>query len=423
MRLSTSQYVVAVAFIAFLMRLAAVLCLRDISEGPVGAPSNDDVQFYRLGHSVAAGEGYCIIPGKATSFRAPGFPFLLAAVFVSAGDRPPIVYILNCLLGALSCVLAYLLGRELLSEGPARLAGMLGCLYLGHIYFATQYVSENLFVPCLAVAVWALVRFLKGGSILLLITAALLLGYATLTRPMAILLLVLVPPLFIVRDWRGSKGLVPIALYTATFLTVLLPWTYRNQGVHGHFVLVTTNGGSTFYGANNERVVSEVRSFGYWIPTNHLPHRDLIDAQPDEYSHDQMEWQLGKDWVRANPSKAARLEFFKFLRLWWLPEFEGGIGNYILRIVLYAPYVALLLAGAWRVVRSREFWSLPWLAVHLTMLATIVTALIFFGDPRFRDANTPLLMLYAALGGQTLWRFVRPASQTAADRAHSEQQT
>ena len=131
MRLSTAQYLIALAAAAFLVRLAAVLLLRDIHEGPSGGPSNDDVQFYRLGRSLAAGDGYCLVPGKPTSFRAPGYPFLLAAVFASVGDHPPIIYVLNCLLGALSCVLAYALGRELLSEGLARLAGALGCCYLG----------------------------------------------------------------------------------------------------------------------------------------------------------------------------------------------------------------------------------------------------------------------------------------------------
>ena len=119
-----------------------------------------------------------------------------------------------------------------------------------------------------------------------------------------------------------------------------------------------------------------------------------------------MEWKLGKDWIQDNPGKAALLEIFKFLRLWWLPDFAGGTVNYVLRIVCYAPYLALMVAGALRILRNGQYWTLPWLAVHVTMLATIFTALIFFGDPRFRDANMPLLMLYSALGAEALhwWR-------------------
>jgi heme A synthase len=38
------------------------------------------------------------------------------------------------------------------------------------------------------------------------------------------------------------------------------------------------------------------------------------------------------------------------------------------------------------------------LAVHGTLLATLVTALVFWGSDRFRDANMPVLMLYAVVG-------------------------
>jgi hypothetical protein len=38
------------------------------------------------------------------------------------------------------------------------------------------------------------------------------------------------------------------------------------------------------------------------------------------------------------------------------------------------------------------------MVVHGAVLATLITGLIFWGSPRFRDANLPFLMLYAAVG-------------------------
>ena len=218
------------------------------------------------------------------------------------------VYLLNCLLGALSCVLTYLLARELVTEPVARWAGILACLYPGHIYFATLYLSENPFAPCLGLGVLLLVRYVKGGATWLLALAGLVLGFAALTRPMAILLLVLLPPVVAWYDiHRGRWPVMPCCLFAVTFLAVVLPWTYRNHEVHGHAVLVATNGGSTFYGGNNDRVVdwSQPRGLGYWFSTTELPQRELIDAQPDEWSHDQMEWKLGKDWLRTSLESAA----------------------------------------------------------------------------------------------------------------------
>ena len=36
--------------------------------------------------------------------------------------------------------------------------------------------------------------------------------------------------------------------------------------------------------------------------------------------------------------------------------------------------------------------------LHLTLLANVVMVVIFWGDPRFRDANVPVLACYAAAG-------------------------
>src|SRR5262249_60480337 len=99
--------------------------------------------------------------------------------------------------------------------------------------------------------------------------AGLLLGAAALTRPFALLAvpffaLVLLAHL----RWRGLLAGVVLGLTTAA---VVVPWTYRNYHVHHRFVPVATNGGSTFYGGNNDRVVNERRLFGSWVSTTELP--------------------------------------------------------------------------------------------------------------------------------------------------------
>jgi hypothetical protein len=401
------RFVLLVGLAAFLLRLAVVIAMRDITLAPEGLASSDDVQFHRLGLRLAAGQGYVGDNGQPTAFRAPGYPIFLAGLYRIAGNRPPLVYLLNCLLGAAACALAYLLGREFLSEYAARAAAVLGCFYLGHIYFAVSYTSENLYVPVLALGLWLVLRHRWTGGLPLVVLAGLVLGWATLIRPLAILLLPLLAPVLGAAARRvGQRGLVSGAAFAVAFLAVVLPWTYRNYRVFGQPVLVATNGGSTFYGGNNDVVVTVPRHFGSWISTVELPHRDLIEQQKDEVSHDRMEWKLGMDWLRANPGRAVLLLVFKFGRLWWLPEFDAGRFYYALRIVAHAPFVVLFFLGAWHLARNRALWNTAWLAIHATMLGTILTALIFWGSPRFRDANLPLLMLYAVVGLQAAvqWR-------------------
>jgi 4-amino-4-deoxy-L-arabinose transferase-like glycosyltransferase len=390
---------------AFLLRLAAVLALRDLHEGPVGPASADDVQFHTLARHVAAGAGYSNAAGRPTSFRAPGWPLFLAGLYRLAGPAPALVYGVNCVLGALACLLAYLLARDLLhAERPARAAGILTALYLPHIWFATVFVSENLYVPCQALVVWLVVRLCRrqdrGRDFWLAGLAGLLLGWAVLTRPFALLLVPLLPAVLLYAGWRrGQLRPLPALALPAAALLVVLPWTLRNYRVHGRAVLVATNGGSTFYGGNNDRVAGEWRLLGSWLATTELPGRERIEAQPDEVAHDQEEWRLGRRWLGEHPGSVPHLLAGKLARLvLWLPDTDaGGPLTYALRAAGYLPFLVLVLLGAGRGLRRGGLGAPAWLAVHATLLATVLTALVFWGSPRFRDVNAPLLLLYAAL--------------------------
>jgi 4-amino-4-deoxy-L-arabinose transferase-like glycosyltransferase len=393
-----ATYAALLLVVAFLVRLVMVLSFGDIRQGPAGLPTNDDVQFNNIAWQLAQGNGYrSAADARLTAFRAPGYPFFLAGLYMLFGENAPLIYLSHCLLGALACVLTWLLVREVLSERGARLAGVLGALYLPHAYVAAVFISENLFVPLFALGILLAIRFLRGGSGWMLVLAGLVLGYATLTRPFTLLMLLITLAIAGWARWRGRRVPAwPLPAFAVVFLAVLAPWTYRNYLVFDRFVLVATNGGSTFWGSNNDRVATEPRSLGYWVATNELPHRDKIDAAPDEVTHDQVEWQLGKEWVRNNLSRMPLLELYKLLRLWWLPEYGAGLRW--LRIVSYVPYLLLFVLGAWRCLRCPQCWTLSWAMIHGGMVALFVTVLIFSGLPRFRDANMPLSMLYAAVG-------------------------
>ena len=389
--------------VAFLIRLALVIWLRDMNVGPTTPSTNDDYEFNVFAQNLAAGRGYLNDQGQPSSFRAPGFSFFLAGLYVVAGANYALAFVTLCVLGAVSCVLTWLLAREFFPENWAQVAGMLSAVYLPHVWFATVFFSENLFVPLLTLGMWLTVRFLKGASTWYLATAGAVFGLATLTRPFALILL----PMFGLLAWLVRRPLsirfANLAVWTACFVVVMIPWTVRNYRVHGQFVLVATNGGSTFYGANNDRVVTERRYYGYWLSTTELPQRDLVVAQPNELARDDMEWKLGMDWVKSHPKQFTFAAGLKLARLAvGLPDFDGGRPIYrVLRMVGYWPFLALFLLGVIACLR-RRLWSLPWLAVHTGMAATVITAVIFWGSARFRDVNVGALMLYATVGLQWL---------------------
>lgn len=358
----------------------------------------DGVEYDQFARSMSEGKGYCWPDGRPTSFRAPGFPLVLTVLYSLISDSYQSAYILFAVCGGLTCVSAYLLGKELVGETEGRAAAILAALYPGDVFACSYFFSEVVFAPCLGFGLWLLARSVRLGSLWAVTGAGLLLGFAALTRSFAILLLPIFG-LYLIGLPPTRRGLLVSLVFGVGFLAVIAPWTYRNIRVHHQFVLIATNGGSTFYGANNPLVASTPRQYGNWVSTTELPGRDLIDAQPDEVSHDKMEWKLGIDWVKENPEKFAFLGAFKVIRF-WLPFVQWpSLKTYpIVNIVTTTPFLVLILAGLmYTLANYRRHQSLA--ILHLTMLANLVMLVIFWGDPRFRDANVPVLMVYAAIGG------------------------
>ena len=400
MRLRVPTFIAVLFVGAFLVRFAAVVALRDLHAGPSVQLGADPVEFDSLAWNLARGAGYLSNTGQPTSFRAPGFPFFLSAVYGITGRSYPITYIALCLLGAISCVITYFLGRELLPDRASRLAAILAAVYVPHIYFATQLLSENLFVPVLGLAIWFMFCHLRTGSMRSAAGAGLFLGIAILTRPFAILLIPVILVCLAVHERRHQKSGRWTAAVALLFcaLAIVSPWTLRNLRVHHHVVLVATNGGSTFYGGNNDRVASFTPEMGTWVSTRRLPGRERIDAMPDEVSHDQLEWKLGLRWIRNHVTTMPVLLCAKAIRL-FLPDFDSGNRKYVLLSVLgYTPFLLLMLRGLVRCAGEASLRTPNSMLIHGVMFATLLTALIFWGSPRFRDANTPILMLYAELG-------------------------
>ena len=402
--LNKRHKLILVIFIAaFLIRVLAVVALRDIHAGPTKAFGADGIEFNELGHQVALGHGYELLPGHPTSFRAPGFPLFLAGIYFLAGQNYPLIYLVFCALGAVASVLTYLVALEMVGPSLALLAAFLAASYINGIYFATVFASESLYLVCFGLSLWLFLRYLKNGSSWELFISALSLGWGILTRPFALLLLPLFGSVLLWNMWKNSRfRFGQILIFAVVPLALVAPWTVRNYEVFHQFVLVANNGGSGLYQGNNDRVLNEPYYMGSWITTVDLPYRNLIDAEPDEVSHDREELHLGAQWIKGHLRSMPLLCFYKLVRL-WLPDISSGNRTFVLlQLVFATPVIIVMLVGIFRCFRQRRYWTQEWFLVHGVIAVTLFITVVFFGSPRYRDANIPVLMIYAAFGVQAL---------------------
>lgn len=401
-KLSSRQYLFCVFILAVVLRLGFTLAFRGsldvVPERSIAGA--DSVEYDLFGRRVAEGYGYTWENGNPTAFRAPGYPLFLSAFYYFVSTAYPTAYCLMAICGGVCALATYFFAREIFGDRWGRCSGFLAAIYPPDIYACSYFFSEALFAPFLGFGLWMLARSVRNSSKTTLFFAGVLLGYAALIRSFAVLLL----PIFAIYLYSipFPRRFLSIAIYSIGFILVVAPWTLRNYTVFGKPVLIATNGGSTFYGANNDVVAGSVGNYGNWVATNHLPGRDLIDSMPDEVSHDKMEWKLGLQWVEKHPDKFAILAPFKVIRF-WLP-FVGypSMKRYVVvNIASTAPFLALIVVGLVSTIGSRTARR-QFAILHLIMAANAIMVVIFWGDPRFRDANVPVLMVYATVGLQKL---------------------
>lgn len=388
-----------ILFVAALtVRLVALLSVRQLSQLPGMQAGADGVEFEQLARALAQGRGYVRPNGMPTAFRAPGFPMFVSVIYRLAHFSVNAATLSFPLIGAAVCVAAYLLAREVVSERVARLSAVLGVFYFPAIYFSTIWLSEPLFMLSFALSLWLFLVYLRMGSTVLLAGAGLLFSWSVLVRPYAILML---PVLLLLDTVHSRRRLLTVPLLLACCLAPTSIWALRNYRLYHAFVIGTTNGGSTFYGGNNDIVLRIPEHMGGWVSTVHLPGRAQVEATPNEYVHDQVEWRLGKQWVTSHLAVFPLLLGMKMVRF-ALPEINSGNRKFvILSVITTLPFLPLWILGL-RAAAIRTNRTVPWFVIHCGIAMTVATGIIFWGSPRFRDSAAPLLFLYAGFGLETL---------------------
>lgn len=188
--------------------------------------------------------------GRESFFRAPLYPYFLALIYKIFGIGFFMPRVVQSLLGSLSCVLTYRLGRAILGENVGLIAGLIAAAYPLSIYYENELLIPALLIFLVLVAVqatrWAAARPAAKTRWL---AAGIAWGLAAVTRP-NVLLSVASLPVWLARKCRrylaaaAGFGLLGLAL-------VISPVTARNYLVSRELVLIAWQGGYNFYIGNN----------------------------------------------------------------------------------------------------------------------------------------------------------------------------
>ena len=420
-RLARAHFTLALLLsVAFGVRLAAAVWwqARLPPEQPLGF--SDSQGYWSLAQTIVRGEAYQYGSEDARVFRTPGYPLVLAGLFLLVGDDPPVLWArgLGALLGTLVVGEVFWLASLLFDRSAACWAAALAAFYPGAVASSTFVLSEALFCPLfilqLIVSVYAWRADRRLHQVAWGIGVGLVAGLATLARPSWLLFTPLVHFLpCLVSTGRIRSLMIGVGAIVG-LACAMLPWWVRNYQVVGRFVPTTLQVGASLYdgwnpdatGASDMRFVDRYEQLLRQDPTG--------SAAADDWEY-RLNRRLQDDalqWASGHPGRVLQLAGVKLLRMWRpvpnADEFQDPLSR-IVMAVTFTPLAMLSLIGA--IQFGGRSWPLAscWLpAVYFTLLHVVFVSSIRYREP----AMLALIVLAAGALAAMLPAWTRPGMDT-----------
>ena len=396
-------------------------------------------QEYHLGWARALASGDWSAPydrlRHAPYFRAPLYPYFLAAMLKLSGDSTLFVRIVQIIIGSMSCALAYGVGARCFGQRVGVITGVL-CAF----YWVLAYFDGELLLPVLLVFLVLLGFVLafvaaERGSIPLAGLAGLVFGLYAVTRPNILVFFPLLILWAVRISRRAGKRWAPFVVLMA--VGCLLPSTLvtvRNRVVGDDWVFVASQGGVNFYIGNNpesngmQAVVPGTREtwWGGFEDTQAIAQdaagRPLKPSEMSRYWFRRAFAYIREqpaDWIRLTGRKA--LAMVGNVELMNNEPYEARRSRYrTLRLVPlgFAPIFALFLVAVPQMLSvgrrrdtkppaddkmRRSFAAL----ILQFVLVYALSVIAFFVTGRYRVPLVPFVMMGAALTVDTLVLWVR----------------
>ncbi|MDO8546198.1 MAG: glycosyltransferase family 39 protein [Nitrospirales bacterium] len=382
--MSLNRVIVAVFAGALLVRILFNVYLVGM-DNPGFALFPDGEEYDALARSLTAGTGFAVDQAPNT-FRPPGYPFFLAAIYGLVGPSYPAVKFVQSVLGALTCVFVLLIGARLFSYRVGVIAASIAAVYPFLVVYTGFLLSETLFVFLSSIFLYALVRLREHYSVRWAAVAGFILGLMTVTRPMTLLL----PALLLVWAWiefgDRRRAVMIVGVMVVMMLVPIAPWAVRNYAVTNAFIPISSHLWAGLYAGNNPVILRDPEAIGGSIQPEGV--EDYRAAYLSFMSHT----------LRHEPLELLRLEGHKLKRFWSvLPKTSER--DRIISACSYGLLLPLFLVGMYLSLRSPQK---PWILFAWILNFCLVT-LVTHGSTRFRLPVEPVVILFASLTLERLW--------------------
>ncbi len=391
MKNSKAKILLGIFIVALFLRLSAVFSQEETNKIPRGDASGYD----KMAVNLVSGNGFAELKNGVISpvaYRPPVYPLFLAGIYSIFGHSYIAVKIIQALIGALFCIVIFFIVNITYDSMMIGLIASAGtALYKPFVSGFSYYggpallLSEYFYMFMIGLAVLAVLYYIKNGDIKIGVLSGIFMGLTILTRPEFVLFPIILIIYLLYISNLSIKAL--LKKYFIMYLFILLtmsPWVVRNYIVYKEFIPLNTLGGRIFWLGNN--------SLANGGMTDVRLERALMDSEAmKNLSDKQINKVFFKMGIKELKNNLARIPglFIRKILVHWAP-FENGFK-------IFNPYYAFILFfGSIGILFFRKKVILENVLLVI-FLSTTLTAMLTFGECRYRYPYEPYLIIFTAL--------------------------
>jgi Flp pilus assembly protein TadD/4-amino-4-deoxy-L-arabinose transferase-like glycosyltransferase len=390
--------------LGFALRLIYLFTMKSNWPG-FDTPTIDALYHHLWAQKIVSGD---ILSG-GPFFRAPLYPYLLAAVYSILGTNFLLVFLIQNILGTAAIILVYLICREFFRPSIGYIAAILTAINGVAIFFECQLLLDFLLIDFILFIIYFLLAAARKGSSLYYLSAGISIGLFAITRPniLAVIPLIILW-IFLMRNPAKSSIKYSTILLAGAAL-IILPITARNVFIGHDVVLIASQGGINFYIGNNEKAdgyTALLPGKGHTWQYSDAEYDAAIElgVKPGTLKPSQVSdfyYNKSLKFILGSPWRFIKLQIKKLYLFWNYFEISNnnslffitryiGLGFY--PIYLFAIIGPIGLVGAIALFkRNRRLWLIPFM-----IFGYMLTVIAYFVTDRFRLPILPLLSISTA---------------------------
>lgn len=342
-------------------------------------------------------------------YRAPGYPYFLGLIYVAFGKDYFVPRLIGIIIGALSCVLIYLIGKEMFSHKIGVLAGLLGCFYGMLIYFDSMLLTVYLEIFFCLLGIFWILRWSKTQENRHILISGVFWGLASIVRP-NFLIFVPVLALYLLFHYKKQsliRRLKTIGLFVCGIIPFVIAVMTINLIAGKDVVMLAWNGGVNLHFGNNPAANGWSATSPEINATWWGGYRDAIVIAEKATGHELRPSQVSNYWFKRGFSyifsqpfawvKLMAKKIYLFCNSFEISNNQSIVSfreySLLMRLPLlnYGLVFALSILGIVLSAAKKRIWI-----INLFILSYVFSIIIFFVTARYRMPIVPFLFIFSS---------------------------